>query len=98
MLLSALEATLFIWLTVSFLYKTGFLKRLGLIASTPLMLFSFLFTIIFAIGVGVNSGNFGTLVRYKIPLMPFYLAGLIYLQAMAAESRRSPAMPPPELS
>ncbi|MET4106905.1 hypothetical protein [Hymenobacter sp. UYP22] len=88
MLLSALEASLFIWLTVSLLYKTGLLKGLGLIASTPLILFSFLFSIVFAIGVGINSGNFGTLVRYKIPLMPFYLAGLYMLQAKAAESRR----------
>ncbi|MDU0371644.1 hypothetical protein ACFPAF_14665 [Hymenobacter endophyticus] len=90
MLLSALEATLFIWLTVSLLYKTGLLKGLGIIASTPLILFSFLFATVFAIGVGINSGNFGTLVRYKIPLMPFYLAGLYMLQEKATQSRRKP--------
>lgn len=90
MLLSALEATLFIWLTISLLYKTGLFKGLGIIANTPVILFSFLFAIIFAIGVGINSGNFGTLVRYKIPLMPFYLAGLYVLQAKANQSRRKP--------
>ncbi|RSK48383.1 hypothetical protein [Hymenobacter rigui] len=85
MLLSALEATLFIWLTISLLYKTGLGKGLGIIIGTPIILFSFLFSIVFAIGVGINSGNFGTLVRYKIPLMPFYLAGLYVLQAKASQ-------------
>jgi hypothetical protein len=45
-----------------------------------------IFTIIFGIGVGTNSGNFGTLVRYKIPLMPFYLAALYILQAQAKKA------------
>ncbi|MBK7764574.1 MAG: hypothetical protein IPI46_14800 [Bacteroidetes bacterium] len=28
---------------------------------------------IFSIAVGLTSGNFGTLIRYKIPLMPFII-------------------------
>ncbi|WP_019947772.1 hypothetical protein [Hymenobacter aerophilus] len=88
MLLSALEATLFIWLTVSLFYRTGLFKGLALVGRTPVLLFSFLFTIIFAIGVGVNSGNFGTLVRYKIPLMPFYLAALYIMQSIAQAQRQ----------
>ncbi|UOR03937.1 hypothetical protein MUN82_13385 [Hymenobacter aerilatus] len=89
MLLSAMEATLFLWLTITLFYRTGLFKGLLLIARTPVLLFSFLFTIIFAIGVGVNSGNFGTLVRYKIPLMPFYLSALYIMQSMAQSRRRS---------
>ncbi|WP_303312076.1 hypothetical protein [Hymenobacter sp. BT730] len=80
MLLSALESTLFIWLTIMLFYKTGFFRSFAIVASTPILIFSFLFAIIFAIGVGVNSGNFGTLVRYKIPLMPFYLSALYIMQ------------------
>lgn len=83
MLLSALESSLFIWLTLSLFYKTGFLRSLYLITSTPILNFSFLFVMIFAIGVGINSGNFGTLVRYKIPLMPFYLAALFIMSEKA---------------
>ena len=88
MLLSALEATLFIYLTASLFYKTGILKSLHLIVTKPILLFSFLFCIIFAIGVGTNSGNFGTLVRYKIPLMPFYLSALYIMQSMTQSQNR----------
>jgi hypothetical protein len=37
------------------------------------------FSIIFAFSVGFTSYNFGTLVRYKIPLMPFYYIALFIL-------------------
>jgi hypothetical protein len=94
MLLSALEATLFIYLTVSLFYKTGILKSLRLIAGEPILSFCFIFSIIFAIGVGVNSGNFGTLVRYKIPLMPFYLGALYIMQFKAKALKRTPARRP----
>ncbi|GAB3228032.1 hypothetical protein GCM10027346_12080 [Hymenobacter seoulensis] len=92
MLLSALEATLFIYLTISLFYKTGIWKSFRLIGSEPILSFCFIFSIIFAVGVGVNSGNFGTLVRYKIPLMPFYLSALYIMQikARALKSARHP--------
>lgn len=93
MLLSALEATLFIYLTVTLFYRTGILKSLQLIASRPILTFSLLFCIIFAIGVGTNSGNFGTLVRYKIPLMPFYLGALYIMRDI--QLRKSTKRPRP---
>jgi hypothetical protein len=93
MILSALEATLFIYLTVTLFYRTGFFKSLQLIAARPILTFCFLFSIIFAIAVGINSGNFGTLVRYKIPLMPFYLSALYIMQSMA-QRHPKPAVRP----
>ncbi|HEX8349554.1 MAG TPA: hypothetical protein VF598_06320, partial [Hymenobacter sp.] len=90
MLLSAMEASLFIYLTFSLFYKTGFLKSLKLIAAQPILTFCFLFSIVLAIGVGTNSGNFGTLVRYKIPLMPFYLSALYIMQYQAKAVRAKP--------
>ncbi|MBO3272485.1 hypothetical protein [Hymenobacter defluvii] len=88
MLLSAMEAALFLYLTISLFYKTGVLKSFRLIASQPILTFCFIFSVVLAIGVGTNSGNFGTLVRYKIPLMPFYLAALYIMQFMASTKRR----------
>ena len=93
MLLSALEAGLFLYLTISLFYKTGFFKSLRLIASEPILTFCFLFAIILAIGVGTTSGNFGTLVRYKIPLMPFYLSALYIMQFKARAATRRPVKP-----
>jgi hypothetical protein len=90
MLLSALEATLFLYLTVSLFYKTGVIKSLKLISSQPILTFCFIFSIVLAIGVGTNSGNFGTLVRYKIPIMPFYLCSLYIMQYQAKAARSKP--------
>lgn len=83
MFLSALEALWFSWFTINILLKAGVMRSLRLIGARPVLPFCLIFTIILAIGVGVNSGNFGTLVRYKIPLMPFYLSALIILYAEA---------------
>lgn len=89
MLLSALEATLFLYLTITLFYRTGVVKSFQLIASQPILTFCFIFSVVLAIGVGTNSGNFGTLVRYKIPLMPFYLSALYIMQLMARPQRKS---------
>ena len=80
MVLSALEAIVFIYLTIKMLFGNGLLRGFGQIVAQPILTFCFLFSIIFAIGVGTNSGNFGTLVRYKIPLMPFYLSALFIMR------------------
>ena len=90
MLLSALEATFFLFFTLRIFWRTGVAATLALIGSTPVLLMSFIFSLIFAASVGITSANFGTLVRYKIPLIPFYLSGLYILQSIASEKRRKP--------
>lgn len=82
MALSALEATYFIVLTLRIFWRVGFFKTISAIGSVPVLTLCFVFSLIFAISVGISSGNFGTLVRYKIPLMPFYLSGLYILQSI----------------
>lgn len=83
MLLSALEATMFLYFTMILLYRSGLGKSMKLISSEPILTFCIIFSIILAIGVGTTSGNFGTLVRYKIPLMPFFLSALYIMQFKA---------------
>jgi len=82
MALSALESTYFLLLTLLILWRVGLAKTFVAISSTPVLTLCFVFSLIFAISVGISSGNFGTLVRYKIPLMPFYLSGLYILQSI----------------
>ncbi|HET9503959.1 MAG TPA: hypothetical protein VFO93_10480 [Hymenobacter sp.] len=82
MALSALEATYFLLFTLRIFWRVGFFKSLQAIAGQPVLTLCFVFSLIFAISVGISSGNFGTLVRYKIPLMPFYLAGLYIMQSI----------------
>jgi hypothetical protein len=93
MLLSAIEAAYFLWFTLNILYRNGLFRTLRLISTTPVLTLCFVFSLIFAFAVGTSTSNFGTLVRYKIPLMPFYLCGLLITQSMsqAATKRRAPA-------
>jgi hypothetical protein len=88
MLLSALEATYFIWLTINILYRNGLFRTLRLISTTPVLTLCFVFSLIFAFAVGTSTSNFGTLVRYKIPLMPFYLCGLLITRSMSQPAKR----------
>jgi hypothetical protein len=90
MALSALEASYFILLTIRILFRVGLFKTIKAVTSTPILTLCFVFSLIFAISVGISSGNFGTLVRYKIPLMPFYLAGLYILQSITQANVAQP--------
>lgn len=80
-LLSSLEGMLFLILTIIVLYRNGFFKTFHKIFSNPNLAFFFTFSMIFAFAVGVSSGNFGALSRYKIPCLPFFAALLAVLYA-----------------
>jgi hypothetical protein len=77
MLLSAVESLVLLFLTFYILIK----KNIGLATAITNMnvLFALIFSISFAFAVGVSTYNFGTLVRYKIPLLPFFLVALILI-------------------
>lgn len=77
MLLSAIESLVFLVLTLFLIFKF----RLSLAGAfrNPDVIFSIVFSLVFAFAVGVSSFNFGTLARYKIPLMPFYAIALILI-------------------
>ncbi|HMJ48531.1 MAG TPA: hypothetical protein VK498_14455, partial [Ferruginibacter sp.] len=44
-----------------------------------IILYCFFFSVIFALFVGATTLNFGTLVRYKIPGIPFYVISLFLI-------------------
>lgn len=77
MLLSALESLALLIFTIVILVRTKFLFTLKKI--DPTITFCLVFAISFAFAVGFSTYNFGSLVRYKIPLIPFYLIGLFVL-------------------
>ena len=77
--LSALEAILFLFLTLKILISVGPAKTWKTISNDPTIQFCLVFSIIFAFAVGISSYNFGSLSRYKIPCLPFYALGLILI-------------------
>lgn len=83
MLLSSLESLFMLLFTLRILIRSGVGRTLALIVRTPVLTLCFVFALVFAATVGIVSNNFGTLVRYKIPLIPFYMAGLIITQSLS---------------
>ncbi len=73
MLLSALESLTIFVLFLKVLIKLKIWRIIPRLIANPFAISCLIFTLIFAGFVGISSGNFGTLVRYKIPCMPFFL-------------------------
>lgn len=80
MLMSALENTYILLLTFFLLIRLKFLGFFSLIGKNPLLLFSVLFSLFFAFSVGIATSNFGSLVRLKIPCIPFFVSSLFVLK------------------
>lgn len=62
------------------------------ISSRPILIFGLVYALSLGVGVGLTSTNFGTLSRYRMPLVPFLTAVVVSLQVAAAPA---PAPPPP---
>jgi hypothetical protein len=77
MLLSALESLIMLSLTLYVIVKMK--TRLAEALRDPNTIFCLVFSVTFGFAVGVSTFNFGTLTRYKIPLMPFYMLALTFL-------------------
>jgi hypothetical protein len=78
MLVSAVESLFLLIVTLYFLFKCR--SHLSVSIREPTVIFCLCFSLAFSFAVGVSTFNFGTLARYKIPAIPFYLVGLIMFQ------------------
>ena len=88
-MLSSLEALLLMLFTIYIIFKAGFIKFFKLISSDSLIMYCFLFSCVFALFVGASTLNFGSLVRYKIPCMPFYLISLFLIHEKVKQKAAS---------
>lgn len=96
MLLSALESFALMIFTVYVLFKVKLGRVFKLVTSKPILTFCFIFAIIFAFAVGLTTYNFGTLVRYKIPMYPFFVSGLFILLSYVKRDKNRLALEPTE--
>ena len=80
MFISAVENVFLFCLTIFTLFSVGpnyFFK--SLITKPYIMMLSIVFSLLFAFSVGLVTANFGALVRYKIPLVPFYVVAFLVM-------------------
>lgn len=87
MMLSGLENLWVLGFTLWVMLKAGPGFLLRSIGSVPLLLMCMVFALLFSFAIGVTTPNFGALVRFKIPMMPFYISGL-YLVLYLSELRK----------
>jgi hypothetical protein len=80
MLFAAIESFLILYFTISTFLKVGIFNSINIIGSNSIIIFCLFFSIVFAFAVGFTSYNFGALVRYKIPCIPFYLAAIAMIR------------------
>lgn len=80
MLLSAFESLFFLYLTITTVFSAGLKRTFIILAEHPIVAASIVFSLTFAFAIGLSTANFGTLVRYKIPIMPFYLISVFVIR------------------
>ena len=90
MLLSSIESLALLLLTIYVMWKARW--KLFSYVDHPDVLFCLVFALVFAFAVGVSTFNFGTLSRYKIPMMPFYLLSLGIIYAYSKRDRNLAAL------
>ena len=96
MLISGIENFIILIFTVYLLIRLRIYNFFKLIFKNHLLFFCVSFSLFFAFSVGLSTSNFGSLVRYKIPAMPFFVASLLitnyYYQLKKAERKRIKGM------
>ncbi len=90
MVLSAMESLVLFVLTLYVLYKSGL--RTFRYLQKPEIILCFGFSLVFAFAVGVSTYNFGSLSRYKIPLLPFYAIGLSLIYVYSKSDKKLEAL------
>ena len=79
MLLAALENLILLFLTFQVIKNQKWAVIWKRLKTEQMVVVCLVFTLFFSGIIGITSSNFGTLVRYRIPVLPFYAITLIIL-------------------
>jgi len=87
MLFSSLESVLVLFITLRLLYKRNWKNTFRTISLDSNLQFFIVFSLIFSFFVGITSSNFGSLVRYKIQGLPFYILFILLLYNSSSKKK-----------
>jgi hypothetical protein len=93
-LISAAEMTFFVVFTGLALYRGGLRGTFAEVLRRPFLGFCAVFVLLFGTGVGLATTNLGSLVRYRMPLIPFFAMLLLTLLQRSKQSAAVPAAAP----
>ncbi len=80
MFISSIENFITLFFTLRVLMFTRLFLWVKYLMTHHLLTFSIIFSLFFAFSVGISTSNFGSLVRYKIPAIPFFISSLFIIR------------------
>lgn len=93
-LLSSIESLMFFFLLLQTLWRVGPFKFVKLLGSNADIGFCLAFALLFGFSVGFTAYNFGALVRFKIPVLPFYVMLMYLIQHEYFKEKQLKALAP----
>jgi len=82
MLFSALENTILLALTLMIIFNFKIRRLANNMLDSPILTFCLVFSLLFAFSIGFTTPNYGAMVRFKIPLLPFFVFYLLVINQM----------------
>lgn len=79
MFVSSIESTYFLYLFFTVFFNVYWWSRIRVLLADPIFIFCVSFVIILAISIGLTSFNYGALVRFRIPILPFLSTMIVLL-------------------
>ncbi len=80
LLIAGIENSIILFFVLSFIFKNNWIVLYKIITGNSVLLFSFLFSVLFSFMIGLTTSNFGALVRFKIPYLPFLMSSIFITQ------------------
>lgn len=80
MYLSGIENFFLLLFTIVILLRVRVIGISKYFIKHHMLTFSLVFSLFFAFSVGISTSNFGSMVRYRIPIFPFYVASLFIIR------------------
>lgn len=90
MVFSSIESFLCLASFLYLLFKLRFFRFFSSLFASPFTIFALLFVLILSLIIGFTTFNFGTMVRYRIPVLPFYAFMLISVYVRYVEQKTQP--------
>ncbi|MCB0765717.1 MAG: hypothetical protein KDB95_00750 [Flavobacteriales bacterium] len=88
MILSGLENLWVLMFAVFAVLRAGPRFIIQCMAGVPIITMSLTFALLFGFAVGVSTPNFGALVRFKIPMVPFFICSM-YIIVFLSQIKRA---------
>lgn len=77
--LASLEVTVLMILFFTLLRRNSFRDILTVVRRSPPLAYCLVFMLVAGLAIGLATSNFGTLSRYRIPMMPYYVLFVLVL-------------------